>query len=145
MNLILVSIVATLAAPQGPQWMDNYGQALQTARAARKPLLVVLDTAPPSDERVRSAAHRAADPLLRPYVLCRIDVSTPYGKKMAAAFQAKSFPYTAVIDNTGSVILARRQGVLTEAAWNNLLITYQSGQRRSVSPPMISFPQQCFT
>jgi hypothetical protein len=145
MNLVLVSLLATLAAP-GQDWMTDYGQALEAARAARKPLLIVLDNSTPAEENAKPVAHRGVTPLLASYVLCRIDVSTPYGEKVAAAFHAQSFPQTAVIDNRGSVILARRQGTMTEADWTALLTTYETGRRRTISPPaMMSMPQPCFT
>jgi hypothetical protein len=145
MNAILLSLLATLADPQAGNWMDNYGEALETARTARKPLLVVLDVSTSADESLRPVAHRSVAPLLKSYVLCRVDVSTPYGEKVAAAFEAKSFPYVAVIDNRGSKILARRQGELSQSEWSTLLTNYQAGVRRVVSSPIISMPQQCFT
>jgi hypothetical protein len=142
-NLIVVSLLVALANPQDPNWMADYGQALQTAREVRKPLLVVLDKTP--HEHLRPVSHRTVAPLLKPYVLCRIDISTPYGQKVANAFRATSFPHTAVIDNTGATVLARRQGPLTESAWTTLLTTYQAGRRPLAAPSLMSVPQQCFT
>jgi hypothetical protein len=144
MNLMLAAVLATLGGSPEPQWIPDYGEALQVARAARRPLLVVLDHAPPSD-KMRPASHRAVAPLLESYVLCRVEVSTPYGKKVADAFRATVFPYAAVIDNTGSRILARRQGELTEASWTTLLTRRQSSRPPVVSSPVFSMPQPCFT
>jgi hypothetical protein len=145
MKVILLSLLATLADPQGPRWMDDYGAALEAARAARQPLLVVLDDSAPSDETLRPVSNRGVAPLLKPFVLCRIDVSTPYGQQVAAAFRAKSFPNFAVIDKTGSRILARHQGELSESDWTTLLTAHETDLLRSLSPPMIGIPQQCFT
>jgi hypothetical protein len=151
MNLILVSLLATLSAsPQGSAWMDDYGQALQAARAARQPLLVVIDDHSASDERLRHISHRTestqSEPLLKPYILCRVDVSTPYGKKVADAFRATAFPYTAIIDNTASFVLARRSGAMTPADWSTLLVAHQTGQRPVIAPPPMMWQgAQCFS
>src|ERR687892_389208 len=91
-------LLALAAAPNPPQWMNDYGAALRQARAEARPLLVVLE-APAVETNVSTPVSYAATEaeLLGHYKLCRIDVRTPYGKSVAAAFKATAFPHTAII------------------------------------------------
>ena len=52
--------------------------------------------------------------LLGNYQLCHVDTSTEYGKKVAEAFRAKEFPFTAIIDKTGSIVLTKKEGQLSQ-------------------------------
>ena len=98
-------------------------------------MLVVLDKPAATDARVAPELLAAsnADPneaeLLKPYELCHVDVTTEYGQKVADAFKAKTFPYVAVIDKTGSVIIFSKTGKMASDEWNRLLNTYKSGDR----------------
>ena len=142
---VVVSLLAALpeaATPTvAPEWESDYGKALQATRADDRPLLVVLDY--PSDAassdaqaanthqvayRGQEDAEPAADQL-KPYHLCRIDVSTEYGKKVAEVFGVTSFPYTAIIDKSGSVIIYAKNGTLTADQWQNTLLTHKAGER----------------
>lgn len=145
---ILMSLAALTAAatPSGDAaWEADYGQALEQTREDNRPLLVVLDD--PTDE-----SRRLDESLLDPtsgalplggYDLCRVDVSTEYGKRVAEVFRATSFPHVAIIDKTGSVILTRMSGPITETSWKATLARYESGVRRgtqsyTVSKPVVS-------
>ena len=69
--------------------------------------------------------------LLRPYNLCHVDVSTDYGKKVAEAFKAEDFPYTAIIDKTGSVIIFAKAGKMANEEWQGVLKKFREGDRAS--------------
>jgi hypothetical protein len=122
-------------APKPLEWESSYGQALKATRAGHDPLLVVLDK--PSSENARiepeliseDEADSADAALLKPYRLCRVDVSTEYGKKVAKAFKAKEFPHVAIIDKTGSVVLYRNSGDIDQAEWTKALKRHKSGER----------------
>ena len=78
-------------------------------------------------EQVSRSTDETQAALLAPYELCRVDVTTEYGKRVAAAFKVSEFPYTAIIDRTASVILYRKTGRFDTAQWASTLIHYQNG------------------
>jgi hypothetical protein len=123
------------SGPEAVQWEASYGKALEATRSIEHPLLVVIDN--PAAEQARiapellnpgGAAGKEVE-LLRPYQLCHVDVSTEYGQKVAEVFKAKTFPYVAVIDKTGSVIIFSKAGKLSTDEWSKILTTYKSGER----------------
>jgi hypothetical protein len=129
-----LAISALLAAPQRPQWETSYGKALEATRAADEPLLVVLDK--PNSKEARLAPELVSDELdgkdialLRPYQLCHIDVTTKYGRKVAKAFQAKSFPHIAIIDKSGSTVIFHKSGKIRAEEWQRILSRHKSGER----------------
>lgn len=120
---------------QGVQWETDYGKALRATRADDRPLLVVLESPTEGNQAIKQVAHtetvsqeREAE-LLSSYQLCRIDVTTDYGKKVAGAFKATSFPHTSVIDKTGSVVIFAKTGQLADSEWMETLATYKHGNR----------------
>jgi hypothetical protein len=123
------------ASPQVPEWKASYGKALQATKESDQPLLVVLDK--PNSENARlepellsegSVAGESAEQLKK-YQLCHVDVTSDYGKQVAKAFRATSFPHVAIIDKTGSVILARKSGKIDAAEWEKLLSKHEDGER----------------
>jgi hypothetical protein len=56
-------------------------------------------------------------------------VTTEYGQKVAQAFKATSFPYLAVIDKSGSVILYQKAGQTNAEGWSRMLTAHKSGER----------------
>ena len=113
-------------------WQSDYGKALEASRADARPLLIVLDN--PSDPQAAAAedqlvAEGEQEELLSAYECCHVDVSTAYGKKVADAFKAEEFPFAAIIDKTGSVVLCKRTGKVSDEAWQETLATYQDGER----------------
>lgn len=132
---VTMTMSALAATPQPLQWQADYGKALAATRSDDRPLVVVLDV--PSDPKASMEKKLASDDkaqadLLNSYQRCHIDVTTEYGKKVAKVFGATKFPFTAIIDKTGSVILSKKLGQLTESEWKETLATYQKGER--VSP-----------
>jgi hypothetical protein len=108
---------------------------------------VVLDN--PNDPKQRFAPAEKADEtqkqLLKPYLLCRVDVSTPYGKQVAASFKTETFPHVAVIDKTAAYILYRKSGQVTSAEWAGTLVRYQSGSRITYTSAAQRQPVICRT
>ena len=131
---VLTAIVLsnTVASSSPAQWHGDYGKALAATRGDDRPLLIVLDV--PNDPKAAATdAQLDVDgeqaKLLSSYQLCRVDASTEYGQQIAKMFQAEKFPLTAIIDKTGSVVLLKKQGKLTNAEWNQTLSAYKSGER----------------
>lgn len=120
---------------------DGYRQALEKARRAGRPLLLVLEN---PEEPTAQLEQIATDPaksqrsLLAPYQVCRVDVRTPQGKKLAEKHRAKSFPTTVILDKTGSARLFRKSGAFTNEEWRATLNTYQHGLRRPTASAAVS-------
>jgi uncharacterized protein (DUF1778 family) len=115
------------------QWQSDYGKALEASRADARPLLIVLDN--PSDpqaavEENQLAAEGKQEELLAAYECCHVDVTTDYGKKVADAFKANEFPFAAIIDKTGSVVLHKTAGKVSDEKWQETLATYKAGERK---------------
>jgi hypothetical protein len=116
------------------QWQSDYGKALAASRADARPLLIVLDN--PSDPQAAAAEDQLAaegeqEELLGAYECCHVDVTTEYGKKVADAFKAEEFPFAAIIDKTGSVVLHKTTGKVSDDEWQETLTTYQKGERKT--------------
>ena len=112
------------------EWQSDYAKALEATRHNDRPLLVVLDVPGDPQEALETKqldTKGEQSALLGAYQLCHVDVSTEYGKKVADAFRAKQFPFTAIIDKTGSVVLVKKAGQISSDEWEETLATYQSG------------------
>ena len=130
-TMIAVSIIGMPVQPL--RWESDYGKALEVTREHHRPLLIVLDIPADTENRIEPArlsqettSGGAAD-LLAPYQLCHVDVSTEYGKRVAKAFRAKSFPYVAIIDKAGEKIIFKQKGKITSAQWRKALVTHKKG------------------
>ena len=123
---------ALAAIPKPLPWQADYGKALSAARHDQRPLLLVLDV--PGDPKAKvdkkpAVEKQAQAELLKAYQRCHVDVTTEYGKQVAKVFGATQFPFTAIIDKTGSIILCKKLGQLSDREWNETLATYQKGER----------------
>ena len=112
------------------EWQSDYGKALAASQADSRPLLIVFDD--PSDPAAAASedqliAKGEQKQLLGAYERCHVDVSTEYGKRVADAFKATEFPFAAIIDKTGSVVLCKKTGKVSDKEWQATLSTYQSG------------------
>lgn len=133
----LITVIAFSTAgvsADAVQWQSDYGKALAASRADARPLLIVLDN--PSDpksavEEDQLAAKGAQEELLGAYECCHVDVTTEYGKKVADAFKADEFPFAAIIDKTGSVVLHKTAGKVSDQKWQETLATYKAGERKT--------------
>ncbi|HUY31944.1 MAG TPA: hypothetical protein VMV69_04125 [Pirellulales bacterium] len=140
----IAGVALTLAPVTDAKWENDYGVALHSTRQAQRPLLVVLDThrwRPARVEPVSQSRRPEQGAMLDKYTLCHVDVTTPYGRQVAEAFRAKTFPTTVIIDKTGSVRLISKIGELSDDALYSMLVTYQSGER----PPVAARPVICRT
>jgi len=131
-SAIILSSIAS--ASSSNSWQADYGKALAATRTDNRPLLIVLDV--PSDPELAVESKQlettgAQSELLGAYQRCRIDVSTEYGKKIAKIFGAEEFPFTVIIDKTGSAVLCKKTGQLTEEQWRATLETYQKGEKKA--------------
>jgi hypothetical protein len=116
---------------QDLKWSDHYARAKHEAAAAQRPLLVVLEN--PQDPAGRLSVEKIANDdsqveLLEHYQLCRVDVTTEYGKRVAEAFGAKTFPYTAITDKSTRYITFRSAGPMTSEQWTRTLQSRKQGQ-----------------
>ena len=104
-------------------------------RAGDQPLLVVLDEPGSAENRVEPAllgdgkATERKFRLLRRYHRCHVDVSTPYGKKVAEAFKVRKFPHTAIIDKSGTAVIFAKSGKIEDGEWDATLEKYQDGNK----------------
>jgi len=129
-SLLAAATLAT-SSPSGPQWNCDYGDALDSTRATARPLLIVLESSSDGSSQflpARFAPDETGEELLKPYELCRIDVDTSYGQRVADAFKVTQFPYTAIIDRAGQKIIYHKSGQLSTLEWAATLIAYQAGQ-----------------
>ncbi|MEK6233863.1 MAG: hypothetical protein N2C14_04045, partial [Planctomycetales bacterium] len=117
--------------------LASYGEALKQTRSQQVPLLIVLDDPASEEDRLEQIQTMSDDPshakLLGNYKLCRVNVSTDYGKKVAGAFQVAKFPHTVVIDRTGTWQLFKKTGRISTQEWVATLETHKEGNRESSS------------
>jgi hypothetical protein len=131
-SVAMIALSSLLALPKAVEWQADYGKALSSTRSTDQPLLIVLDV--PNDPKSSMESKLGSEEkeqldLLNRYQRCHIDVTTEYGKRVAKAFGATKFPFTAIIDKTGSIILCKKLGQLSDAQWNEILATYQKGEK----------------
>jgi hypothetical protein len=123
------------STPQPLEWQNDYGKALAATRSGDQPLLIVLDKPGTTENRLdptllsQGTIEGQDFELLRPYHLCHVDASTDYGQEVAKAFKADSFPFTAIIDKTGSVVLFSKAGQMAGDDWQQMLKSFQKGER----------------
>lgn len=125
---VVLGMAATSA--EAPQWHSDYGKALNETRTAHRPLLVVIDSAEGEGQQVdKQLLEVDGESKLSSYELCHVDASTEYGQKVAKAFRATKFPYVAIIDKEGEVVIHSRTGKVNEQDWNSMLEKHQAGTR----------------
>ena len=127
-SLLLLAISTGVQAAE-LNWLTNYSDALKLARTQARPLLLVIsqeDLLPASgDEVISDQAAQPSHDLLDAYVLCRIDASSGYGKRVAEAYRVTEFPHSVIIDKTTTRILYSKAGQATDDAWKATLTKYQ--------------------
>ena len=105
-------------------WYQHYDKAKHAAQTAKRPLLVVIENPSEIKQRLdeeRLPADTAQQGLLDKFHLCRVDATTDYGKRVAKAFGAQRFPFTAIIDKQSRLIVFRKAGQMTKQEWRNAL------------------------
>jgi hypothetical protein len=68
---------------------------------------------------------------LKPYQLCRVDVTSDYGQRVVKAFGATTLPHVSIIDKTGAVVLFKHRGQMSSESWKSTLEKYSSGERQT--------------
>ena len=130
-SAVSFAMILLAGTPNSPEWTADYGQALKDAKAEGKPLIVVLEEPTQPDRRVkqiRDSISPAEQELLQPYKLCRVDVSTKYGKKVASAFRTDQFPMTVIINDQCTRILYKKTGQFSTKDWVLTLVQYRDGK-----------------
>ena len=136
MQLLLLAALASanlaVTARGELEWSTHYAKAKESAAAAQKPLLVVLEDPTKKDRCFNDeslASHEEQFDLLKHFQLCRVDVTSPYGKRVADALGVTELPYTAITDKTAKFITFRSAGSMSPAHWAKTLNERKSGER----------------
>jgi hypothetical protein len=119
------------------RWSDHYANAKVQAASEQRPLLVVLENPEDPAGRFNSdqfAGDDAQRELLGHFQLCRMDVTTDYGKRVAAAFGAKKFPFTAITDKSARYITFQAAGPMTSEQWQQTLSSRMEGPVTATQP-----------
>jgi hypothetical protein len=154
MQVLLMAAMASaslaVATTGDLQWSDHYANAKRQAAAEQKPLLVVLEDSTKPEGRFDQqslASQESQVKLLQNYQLCRMDVGTEYGKRVAAAFGAKEFPFTAITDKSANYITFETSGTMSSEQWEQTLTHRMDGhlgdptlQRVEASKIITSWP-----
>jgi hypothetical protein len=124
MTSLAIAVSLAQSTPIGEKWETDYATALHNAQADQRPLIVVLENPhnPTQAANPEALADSHGHPeLLEEFELCRIDVTTKMGKKVAEAFGARQFPYTAITDQKCRKIVHREVGRPAPNAWVSML------------------------
>ncbi|MCP4190708.1 MAG: hypothetical protein GY768_08775 [Planctomycetaceae bacterium] len=128
MQLLIVNLMAAtslaVSATGDLDWSTHYGNAKAKASQSNRPLLVIIENPTVAADRLDDSAlvqNKERVAIVKNYELCRVDASTPYGKRVAAAFGAKTLPYTAVTDRAARYITYRRAGKMSADQWSRAL------------------------
>jgi hypothetical protein len=140
----MASISLAVSTTEDLHWSDHYANAKHAAAEVQRPLLVVLEN--PADpngrfDQQQLASNAAQLDLMKKFELCRMDVSTPYGKRVAEALKATQFPYLAITDKSTTYITFRGAGAMTADQWQQTLEAKQNGER-PVAAATVTTPGQ---
>ena len=126
--LVAVMFGAVSTDTEAPQWSSDYATALKQTRSDDRPMLVVIDEPGVAEKSLdEQVLTNMAGGALADYQLCHVDATTSYGKKVAEAFKAELFPYIAITDKAGKVILHSQAGEVTADEWNTMVTKYRTG------------------
>ena len=100
-------------------WNTHYGSAKRVAQATKRPLLVVIENTGTVPNQIEAELDDSSKKkiLKQDFELVRVDANTDYGKRVAKAFGARSFPYTAVTDGASERIVFRKAGPMSQTDW----------------------------
>lgn len=131
---LILSVGALAADAPAQEWTNDYGAALQVARAENRPLLIVIEDANATvrTDQVRQVVEDAEEGLLAPYVLCRVNVGTEYGRQVAAAFRADETPHMVITDRGARRQIFKRSGPMESSEWRATLAAYRTGRRPAI-------------
>jgi hypothetical protein len=111
----------------------SYTTGYQAARAAQRPILLVLNPKAGSpDGAVTLEAlckTRQRRELLKNYVVVIVDTGTQHGQLVRESFGARQLPYVAVIDKRQQKLIYRTSDALQGQQWTWVLETYRTGEQ----------------
>ena len=129
------------------KWKKHYDSAKVEAQKSKRPLVVVIDKPDSKKEKIDETKLTNQDRekiTKEKFELVRVDATTDYGKKVAAAFGATRFPYTAVTDDKSKRIVFRKQGQMSKNDWTLALaksgktkVVDQAGKKDVVAKPVV--------
>lgn len=120
LNLFTISqLIAGMMIPFS--WTGDYREALREARREKIPLVVTLEDMTSQSGREEALSDPATVAMVACCQICRVDVRTLEGRRIAAAFGARTFPYTVVCDRDGETIRCRLSGSHSVAAWRDTI------------------------
>lgn len=129
-----IALLLLAAAPEAetPAWHPDYKVARPLAIEKKMPMLLVIDHPDAPHHQISHNDQHAEQEsrLLMKYVRCRVDASTEYGAKVAAAFKVTKFPHTVVIDRSGRYQVFVHRGPMTDEEWMGALAGYQPPKPR---------------
>jgi hypothetical protein len=130
-HYLAVAMLAASSAvtPATTEWQSDYGKALAATRSENRPLLIVLDAPGTAVAADLLATEGPNAELLKSYELCHVDVTTEYGKKVAAAFGATQFPHTSIIDKNGATVLFKQPGAISADEMKTALTKFEKGEQ----------------
>ena len=134
MQLILIAVLAATTGGQSLEWSPHYANAKSQAAVEQRPLLVVVeDSASPNGRFAvdQLASQKSHVDLLKNYRLCRMDINTTYGRRVADAFNADTFPMTVITDKTTQYITFRAHGSMNPELWQRTLASRAAGTNAS--------------
>lgn len=102
------------------KWRRHYDSAKVEAQKAKRPLVVVIEKPDSSQEKIDETKLTPQDRkkiTTENFELVRVDATTDYGKRVAEAFGARKFPYTAVTDKQSVKIVFRKEGQMSQKDW----------------------------
>lgn len=126
-SFCMVALLTNASHTGSLHWESDYGAALRAARAAKRPLLVVIEKPGSAGERFdadRLATGQQHKELLGRFQLCRVNAETKIGRRIAHAFGAREFPYTSITDKATRVIKFRHAGQMSGDTWLSALATH---------------------
>lgn len=122
---VLLAAAGTGMSPRSSRWNTNYGDALAAARCAQRPLIVVLEEPTAESGRLKALADARIQPVLKHYEVCRVDITSDYGRKVAEVYGAHSVPYSVITDKNCRQIVYRGEGNFTSEYWLSTLETHK--------------------
>lgn len=118
--LVLTISIVLVASSYGSDWTEDYSEALSNARCEGRPMLVVLENQEKAVQRAGSIFHVERE-LLTQFEICRVDVASEYGKKVAEQFSPSELPYTVITDSDCKQIVFRGVGERSINQWKETL------------------------
>ena len=116
--LLLGTVVGSVNL--APDWTEDYSEALSNARCDRRPMVVVLENPEKVKQRAGSIFHVERE-ILTKFEICRVDVGSDYGKKVAELYSPSELPYTVITDPECEQIVFRGVGERSINQWTKTL------------------------